>query len=293
MKVKEAPMKVDRRDLFLSFLGAYAAGVAAGTRKAAAAEPVPWAVYYAAELPPTAFYGYDLIIFESDRHPPLEPLIDRKKRVLGYLSLGEINETRGYFAEARAEGLLLSENPNWAGSYFVDVRNERWTKRVIEELVPAILRRGFQGIFIDTMDNPPHLERTDAKAYAGMSEAGARLLRTLRRHYPRITVILNRAYDILPAVERDIDMVLGESVYADFDFAQKRYQRVEEGLYRRQVELLQAAARRQPRLRVLTLDYWDPADAAGIAEIYRVQMANGFSPYVATVELDRLVPRPA
>lgn len=254
--------------------------------------PMPWAVYYAADLPPTAFYGYDLVVFESDQHPPLEPLVDRGKKVLGYLSLGEVNESRPYFAEVKGEGLLLVENENWKGSYFVDVRDMRWTKRVIDELVPAILRHGFQGVFLDTLDNPGHLERTDAKAYAGMTEAGARLVRTLRRNFPRMTIVLNRGYDLLPSVERDIDMVLGESVYADYDFAAKRYGRVDEGTYRQQVELLQAAARRQPKLKVLTLDYWDPDDAAGIAEIYRIQAANGFSPYVATVELDRLVPAP-
>ncbi len=254
--------------------------------------PMPWAVYYAADLPPTAFYGYDLLVFESDRHPPLEPLVDRGKKVLGYLSLGEVNENRPYFAEVKNEGLLLNENQNWKASYFVDVRDMRWTRRVIDELVPAILRRGFQGIFIDTLDNPGHLERTDPKAYAGMADAGARLVRTLRRNFPRMTIVLNRGYDILPAVERDIDMVLGESVYADYDFATKTYARVDEPTYRQQVEILQAAARRQPKLKVLTLDYWNPNDAAGIAEIYRIQTANGFSPYVATVELDRLVPGP-
>lgn len=31
--------------------------------------PIPWAVYYAAELPPTAFYGFDLVVFESDSYP--------------------------------------------------------------------------------------------------------------------------------------------------------------------------------------------------------------------------------
>lgn len=254
--------------------------------------PMPWVVYYAADLPPTAFYGYDLVVFESDQHPPLEPLVDRGKKVLGYLSLGEVNENRPYFAEVKGEGLLLIENENWKGSYFVDVRDMRWTRRVIDELVPAILRRGFQGIFIDTLDNPGHLERTDPKAYAGMADAGARLVRTLRRNFPRMTIVLNRGYDLLPAVERDIDMVLGESVYADYDFASKTYARVDEPTYRQQVEILQAAARRQPKLKVLTLDYWNPNDAAGIAEIYRIQTANGFSPYVATVELDRLVPGP-
>jgi len=285
-------MEVDRRGAILSLCGAGAAALMPGSARAADFRPIPWAVYYASELPPTAFYGYDLVIFESESHPPIEPLVDRRKTVLGYLSLGEVHETRPYFGEVKAEGLLLPENPNWPGSHFIDVRDPRWTKRVIEELTPTILHRGFQGVFLDTLDNPPHLERADAKAHAGMTEAAGRLVRTLRRHFPRITIALNRGYDIIPAVERDIDLVLGESVYADYDFVEKRYQKVGPELYREQVELLQAAARRQPKLRVLTLDYWDPADAAGIAEIYRVQTANGFSPYVATVELDRLVPRP-
>jgi len=254
--------------------------------------PMPWAVYYANDLPPNAFYGYDLVVFESDAHPPLEPLVDRGKKVVGYLSLGEVNEVRPYFAEVKAENLFRGENENWKGSFFVDLRDPRWTKRVVEDLVPDILRRGFQGIFIDTLDNPGHLERLDPKANAGMVEAAARLVRTLRRNFPRMIIVLNRGYDLLPLVERDIDMVLGESVYADYDFAAKKYGKVDEPTYRQQVEILQAAARRQPKLKVLTLDYWDPNDAAGIAEIYRVQAANGFSPYVATVELDKLVPRP-
>ena len=264
--------------------------VAAGAR--ADTTPIPWVVYYAADLPPTAFYGYDLVVFESDRHPPLEPLVDRGKKVVGYLSLGEVNEGRPYFAELKAEGLLLGENENWKGSFFLDVRDPRWTKRVVDELVPAILRRGFHGIFIDTLDNPGHLERLDAKANAGMLEAAARLVRTLRRNFPKMIIVLNRGYDLLAAVERDIDMVLGESVYADYDFARKRYALVDRDTYRQQAEILQAAARRQPRLRVLTLDYWDPNDAKGIGEIYRIETENGFSPYVATVELDRVIPRP-
>lgn len=254
--------------------------------------PMPWAVYYAAALPPSAFYGYDLVVFEPERHPPIEPLIDRGKKVIGYLSLGEVNEGRAYFAEVKAEGLLRQENQNWKGSYFVDVRDLRWTKRAVEDLVPDILRRGFQGIFIDTLDNPGHLERTDPRVNAGMTEAAVRLVRTLRRNFPRMIIVLNRGYELLPSVERDIDMVLGESVYADYDFAEKKYGRVDEPTYRQQVEILQAAARRQPKLKILTLDYWDPNDPKGIADIYRVQAANGFSPYVATVELDELIPRP-
>ena len=58
------------------------------------------------------------------------------------------------------------------------------------------------------------------------------------------------------------------------------------------VEILQSAKARRPELRVMTLDYWDPEDPEGIRRIYRVQRANGFEPYVASIELDRIVTEP-
>ncbi|MCB1738625.1 MAG: endo alpha-1,4 polygalactosaminidase [Gammaproteobacteria bacterium] len=252
----------------------------------------PWVVYYAAELPITVFDPYELVVFDSDAHPPLQGLKERNKTVLGYLSLGEVEGNRDWFDAVRGEGLLIQENPVWKGSWFVDVRDRRWTRRVIEDLVPRILHRGFDGIFLDTLDNPAHLERTDPKRYAGMTEAAARLVRSIRRHYPDIVIMQNRGYELLPEVGGQIDAVLGESVFADYDFDTKRYQRVPDALYREQVGILKDAQRRYPELDVYTLDYWDPEDAAGLTAIYAEQQANGFRPYVATVELDRVVMEP-
>ena len=104
--------------------------------------------------------------------------------------------------------------------------------------------------------------------------------------------MMNRAYEILPDVDVEIDWVLGESVRADYDFDADVYRLVPDELYERQVSLLQQARERQPRLRVLTLDYWDPDDLDGIRRIYEEQRANGFVPYVATLQLDRIVPEP-
>ena len=56
--------------------------------------------------------------------------------------------------------------------------------------------------------------------------------------------------------------------------------------------LEKCSKRRNSKLEIFTLDYWDPADPAGIARIYREQRDNGFEPYVSTVELDRIIPEP-
>jgi uncharacterized protein (TIGR01370 family) len=251
-----------------------------------------FAVYYSDEADSSAFEEFDLLIFDSDSYPQLNPLADRGKTLLGYLSLGEVEQYRTYFQAVKREGILLQENPYWKGSYFVDIRSPGWTSRVIERLVPRILRRGFHGLFLDTLDNPAHLERVDPQKFKGMVLAAANLVKTIRYHYPSIKIMLNRAYEILPHVEGEIDMVLGESVFADYDFETKRYKRVPRDLYQYQVNLLKGAQKRTPALQIFTLDYWDPGDSQAIREIYSEQRGNGFVPYVATVELDVLVPEP-
>lgn len=252
-----------------------------------------WAVYYANALPVAAFDPYDLLVFEPDAHPDLAALKDARKRVFGYLSLGEVREDRPYFARLKDQGLLRGENRNWPGSHFIDVRDSRWVKTVIEDLVPTILHKGFDGLFLDTLDNPPELERQDPAKNAGMSDSATRLVRALKLHYPTVPLIMNRGYDLLPRLATVVDYVLGESVFTDYDFEKKTYARVPEALYREQVAILKRAQEAAPKLTVLTLDYWDPADKRMIAAIYKEQRGNGFQPYVSVVELDQLVPEPS
>ncbi len=276
----------------LAVAGARPRPAGASGRVRAGSVGKPWLVFYTEKAPLEAFEPYGLLVLDSEYHPPLRPLAERGKVLLGYISLGEVEKHRAWYAKVRGWGILKDENPNWKGSYYVDIRDARWTGLVIEELIPSMLRKGFDGLFFDTLDNPPFLEESAPLKWKGATEAAVRLIKAIRRHYPDIPIMLNRAYTLLPMVERDIDMALGESVYADYDFAKKINRLVEQRLYREQVKLLQDAKRRRPELRIMTLDYWNPDDAEGIKRIYREQRANGFEPYVATVALDRIVPEP-
>lgn len=270
-----------------------AAAALLSTPFARADEVRRFVVFYGADAPADAFDPYDLAVLNAERHPPLQPLKDRGKHVFGYLSAGEVGSFEPHFEAVKAEGILLEENANWKGSFMVDVRDPRWTARVVEELAPRVLRKGFDGLFLDTLDNPPHLERTDPERFKGMSAAAVRLVKALRLHYPKVPLFVNRGYDLLPEIAGSIDLVLGESVYATYDWGEKKYRKVSENDYKLQLGFLRAARERNPKLRVLTLDYWDPADAAGVAAIYAEQRRNGFVPYVATIALDRVVPEPA
>jgi polysaccharide biosynthesis protein PelA len=275
-----------RRD-FLQIIGA---GAALAGRKQVSGG---WVVCYSDRIAAAQLEGYGTIILDSRYHPPLNSIARERTRVLGYLSLGEVEPTYADFAELERNGLLVGENKSWAGNQMADVRNPGWTKRIVNELIPAIRRAGFEGIFADTLDNPTHLERIDPVRYSGMKAAAVGLIASIRSAHPDIVIAVNRAYDILPDIAEFIDIAVGESVYATYDAGTRLYSLVPEESYRFQRQALQNVKRKTPRVSVFTLDYWDPADAEGIARIYREERANGFEPYVSTRALDRIIPAPA
>jgi polysaccharide biosynthesis protein PelA len=253
------------------------------------AAPVPWAVYYSDREPAAAFDRFRLLVFDSDRHPPLAPLAGADRTLLGYISLAEIAESRSYFPSVKADGILLGEHSIWKHSYYVDVRDERWRSRVLNQLIPAILNQGFSGVFLDNLDDPAALEDANPAKYRGMRKAAVELVRSIRQRFPAVRIMLNRGYRLLDEVADSVDMVLGESVFTDYDFHSGTYHVRTPQAYREQVQILETARERHPALEVFTLDYWNPRDKRGIARIYRTQRANGFAPYVATIGLDQIV----
>jgi polysaccharide biosynthesis protein PelA len=252
----------------------------------------PWLTYYSDKARVNEFESFDLIVFDADTHPPVKPLIDRGKTVLGYISAGEVEKYRPHYSAVKKQGILHQENKDWPGSFYVDMRSPLWVKRVIEDLIPRLLHQGFRGIFLDTLDNPIEMERVDPVKYKGMRQGAIDFIKAIRYHYPDIYIMINRGYEILDAVGAQINFVLGESMYADYDFKNKTYKMVEEGLYKQQVEMLQGLKKKHPRLRIMSLDYWNPKDKKKIKEIYNTQRSNGFEPLVSTIKLDIVAKEP-
>ena len=117
------------------------------------------------------------------------------------------------------------------------------------------------------------------------------MVRALRKRFPRVPMMVNRGYDLLPRIVDEIDMVLGESVHSTYDVAAEAYVRVAPDAVRWQTDRLNDAKRLRPELKLFSLDYWSPTDREGIARIYAEARANGFVPYVATIDLMQIVPR--
>lgn len=279
---------------------AMSAGLFMGTAQAQSA-PAPsaqpastlsWMVYYHKGLSPNDLDPYALVILDADTDIKVHELANRDKQVFGYLSIGEIGTHRRQFAQFKDSGILLQENAFWPGSYMVDMRDPRWIKHLIEERIPALLHRGFNGIFLDTLDNAGELERIDNEKYKGMVDAAARVVSAIRMHYPQVPIIQNRGYEILPQTAGIVNYVMAESLMADHNFEKKSYYMVPQELLDIQLTLLAKALEQNPKLQILSLDYWSPDDADSIKSIYASQRERGFHPYVATVELDIIVREP-
>jgi uncharacterized protein (TIGR01370 family) len=276
---------ISRRSMAMALLAPLAV-------QAADADRDCWLVYYGSTAPAEAFRPYSTVILDSRYHPALPPLAKAGKKLIGYISIGEASPDYSYFEQLKSEGLLIRSSNVWQGNQYIDIRDSRWQRRLLDELIPAVLAQGFQGLFLDTLDSPLYLEQTDPAAYQGMADAAATIIRSIRTRFANATVVMNRAYKLLDNVAGDIDIVVGESVFTTYNFRTKRYGLVDDAAYRHQVQLLQDAVKRSPNLRVFTLDYWDPADMEGIGRIYREERANGFKPYVTTIDLAKIVKEP-
>jgi len=254
--------------------------------------PERWAVCYSDRPSALELVDYDVLVLDPDHHPPLAPIVDRDRTVLAYLSLTQIGRGRHTFPALVDAGVILEAHPVWADASYVDFRRPEWTRAIIEEMVPRILEAGFTGLFLDTLDDAEFLESQDPTRFGGMQNAAVQLVRAIRHHFPSIVLMVNRGYAVVPAVADSIDMLLGESVLSTFDPATKSYARVPAPDIQWQVGALRQAKALNPRLKLFTLDYWDPADEEGVRRLYRQQRANGFVPYVSTPLLDAIVKEP-
>ncbi len=261
-----------------------------GSGKAAAGER--WVVCYSDHADSFELSAYDVVVLDSDRHPPLAPIVERAKTALAYLSLTQLGRGRAAFPELERIGVVLEAHPVWADAHFVDFRRPEWTRVVLEDVIPRALNAGFNGVFLDTLDDAEALEAANPVRFRGMRAALVSLVRAIRHHYPSIVLMANRGFGVMPQLASSIDILLGESVMTTFDTVTKAYLRRKDDDIAWQVQALRHAREVNPQLRVFTLDYWDPEDRAGVARLYRDERALGFSPYVSTPMLDYVIREP-
>ena len=250
----------------------------------------PWVIYYGDSAPLEAFDPYDPIILQSEFAFAAD--LAQNKTVLGYLNLGEAETENPEFLEMQEKGLLIEENPDWPGSWKIDLRHSFWQSNILEKKIPALLQAGFNGLFLDQLDVVLDLEEKNPEKFKGMKEAAIWLVKEIRKQFPEIKLMMNRGYEILPQVGRDIDYELAETLYTSYNFKTKRYYVRSKQEFEWQLAKLNAARKTFPNLVYFSLDYWNSNDKKMLEKIYSVELTHSFRPYVSIISLDKIVPAP-
>jgi uncharacterized protein (TIGR01370 family) len=205
---------------------------------------------------------------------------------LAYLSVGEADRQKTYWRAIRDRPFLIEPNPSWPGTLRVDIRDREWQRLLLDQEIPRLLARGFQGLMLDTIDTAPYLETKDPARFAGSREALRSWVSKLRRRYPEMILLANGT-EALVDVAPFVDGYIVEGVFATYDLGRRSYRpttEAERSWKLAQIDRARAIAHRP----VFTVEYAPAGDVALAQWATRASADRGFHPFVTVRELNSL-----
>ena len=241
-------------------------------------------INYSATPDVAALRAFDFSILSPEARVDAAELRRSGHASYAYLSVVEVAKDAPYRAEVAALKIpLLGKNDVWQGD-FADVSHPAWTDFVVNKLAARAVQKGYGGFFLDTVDSVELLERQHPLRAAGFREGMVRLIKELKAKYPNHQVIINRGFPLLARLTGSVDGVLVESLFRKFNFADKRYDAVEPDGTAWLLNILHTVTK--TGLPVYVVDYVDPAELPMAEATVKRITAEGFVPFISTVELD-------
>lgn len=254
---------------------------------AADPKPVNVAFYYGNEAPIGSLMAYDWVILQQDQasNARIDLLAKANTLPVVYISVGEMARSHRLFMDLQ-QNWLIGENPPWS-SMVLDLRLPEVRDFLLDELIDPAFERGFQGVFLDTLDSfllsPGGEQQTPAFA-----DAQQTLISAIRERHPDSKIILNRGFHLSDSVMKKVDALALESWHNGYNAANKTYYQVSDEDRHWLDAQLERWQKARPDMPVIAIDY--SADASRDAELADQLRSDGFVPWVANPELTRLSP---
>ncbi|NIA56200.1 hypothetical protein HAV22_21445 [Massilia sp. TW-1] len=250
------------------------------------------AFYYGPTPPLEDMVGIDMVILEPDHvarpEVALQLAAKRRQALFAYVSIGEINVTRNYFAQVPRQ-TLRTENKNW-GSWIVDQTSPLWREFLLTSIIEPLWRQGWRGFFLDTLDSYQLFAKTDLERER-QRQALVETIKYLKARHPDANLIFNRGFELLPDVSQFVHAVAAESLYRGYDAVKGQYGQVTPS-DRAWLTAQLANARDRYGLPAIAIDYVSPTGPDTCAETMNTASlirAAGFIPWVTDVTLNSLV----
>lgn len=229
------------------------------------------------------YSGYDLVVLDGEgaSRAQVAALRRRGTVVLAYLDAGTIEAGRWWYPRVKRYRMDLWGD--W-GEWYANV-NARGFRRVIAgQVAPALLAKGFDGLFLDNTD----MIETHPRQTTGMRTLVVALAKLV--HGRGGLLFSQNGEDSIGPLLGDYDGWNREDVTSTYDFSTRRYVRQA----RSAVRTAQRALRRiwAAGLLVLATDYLRAGDRATAARSIADACAAGALPFLSDIGLTR-IPRSA
>lgn len=243
--------------------------------------------YYGHESPIGPLYAYDWLVLQPDQTPDarITLLAEGGTRPLAYVAVDEIAESDDLFAEVNKQW-VIGRNHGWA-STILDVRKAAVRHFLMDKRIAPAMARGFQGLFLDTLDS--HMLSDAGKSNAtDFASAQVSLINDIRARFPDAVIVINRGFHLPASTYDQVDALAFESYFSGYAPGAGGYRQVSEDDRKWLDAQLEPWRTTQPGKPVIAIDYTKSAvDGDNISRRLR---DKGFTPVVSNHSLDRLSP---
>lgn len=243
------------------------------------------AFFYGPNAPLAELSQFDQLVLQSEHYSKTEirVLKSHKQKVFAYLSIGEIANP-----QANQRTWIKQSNRQWR-SGVVDPLNQQWQQWLLSR-VPAIVEKGYDGLFLDTLDSYQQIAANDVVKLK-YQQALVDLVIKLKKDHPNLKLIFNRGFELLDQLgeQHASDLVHGlvaESLFRSWDHVRRRYISVPNEDSQWLLNKLQHY--QQWGIPITVIDYVKP-DNRKIAEDTVAKISNyGFNAWVSEPSLSML-----
>jgi TolB protein len=198
------------------------------------------------------------------------------KVVLGYLSVGTIEPYRSYYR--RLKPYRLPQRFEAFDEFYANVGAPGFRREIVGRIAPRILRKGFDGLFLDNVDMIEQFRRQRR----GMLT----LVRALDALVGERALFAQNGDDIIEPFIAHLDGWNRESPTRTYDFDRRRY--VPTPAPDSAAALATVRRLRERGLLVTTTDYTRAGDASAESEALTNACAAGAVPFVSNISLRRI-----
>lgn len=239
-------------------------------------------VYYGNDISYANVGIHDYIIVEADNISPYtHGFKTYKEKIYAYVSVGEASSYRPYFKDLEKEW-KIAENSAWK-STVLDVSNDEYHTFMFEKVIQPLVEKGHENFFFDTLDS----YELAVKDEADREEYKRGLIRFIKKfkvRFPNAKLIINRGFEIIDSVHKDVDAVLFESLFNGLS-SNLTYTKVSKE--DRQWLLSKVDKVKSYGLDIIAVEYIDITAKEEMQESVKKIQTLGIIPYIANKELTR------